>query len=392
MVREMSKVRGRKLSLPSQIEFNRPAKYRIVKVLGRGACGETVQIRDDDMGCDFVAKKYQPVVSESANPSLFKDLLARFRDEARILFQLNHSNVVRVFNFYNYEEHRTSYIIMELVSGSNVLEYIGDNPANADKIFEGVIAGFAHLQERKVLHRDIRPQNILVSDGGVPKIIDFGFGNRIEFEEIGKEKSISLNWWCDIPPEFGSGIYDLQTEVYFVGKLFQMAVEEHNLTDFKYMRLLREMSEPDRGRRIESFSDVQRSIFEGKFSALVFSESEIKVYREFSASLVEIFSSIQSDAKFERDTTKIIGHLEGLYRRAMLEENLAAPINLARVFISGSFRYWKNVEFEVVLLRNFIELLKGVSEERRRIVIENLIMRLEGIERTEPDFGDEIPF
>ncbi|MBL6927723.1 MAG: protein kinase [Rhodospirillales bacterium] len=379
--------------MPEQIEFDRPAKYKVVKVLGRGACGETVQIRDHDMGCDFVAKKYHPFVSEDDVPSIFEDLLDRFRDEARILFQLNHPNVVRVFNFFDYREHKTSYIIMEFISGPDILEYLSHNPANADKVFEGVVDGFAHLQQRKILHRDIRPMNILVGENSVPKIIDFGFGKRMDFEESQIEKSISLNWWCDTPPEFQDGIYDFQTEVYFVGKLFQKAVEDCNLSDFKYMPLLRDMNEPDRESRAQSFSDIQRAIIEGKFLELAFSNTEIEVYRKFSSGVAGIVSSIQLDARFERDTSKLVGRLEALYRRTMLEEYLAAPNQLALIFVLGSFRYWKNARFEVATLRSFLDLLMGFSEEKRSIVVENLLMRLEAVERTEPPlFDDEIPF
>jgi len=376
-----------------QIEFNRPAKYKVVKVLGRGACGETVQIRDDDMGCDFVAKKYHPIVSKDEEPGIFENLLDRFREEARILFQLNHSNVVRVFNFFDYREHKTSYIIMEFVSGPDIIEYLSHNPENADKVFEGVVDGFAHLQQRKILHRDIRPMNILVGENSVPKVIDFGFGKRMDFEESQDEKSISLNWWCDTPPEFQDGIYDFQTEVYFVGKLFQKAVEECNLTDFKYMQLLRDMNEPDRTTRAQSFSEIQHAIIEGKFSELAFSEYEITAYRDFSNGLAGIVSKIRSDASFERDTSKLIGRLEAFYRRTMLEEVLAAPYKLVQIFVSGSFRYRLDADLKVATLRSFLDLLKGLSEEKRSIVVENLLMRLEAVEQTEPSpFGDEIPF
>lgn len=381
------------MAVPEKIEFYRPAKYKVVKVLGRGACGETVQIRDDDMGCDFVVKKYHPFISEDEAPSVFENLLDRFKDEARILFQLNHPNVVRVYNFFDYREYKTSYIIMEYVSGPDILEYLSHNPANADKVFEGVVNGFAHLQQRNILHRDIRPMNILVGENSVPKIIDFGFGKRVEFDESQGEKSISLNWWCDTPPEFQDGIYDFQTEVYFVGMLFQKAVEDCNLTDFKYMPLLRGMNKPDRDARAQSFSDIQRAIIEGKFLELAFSEREISAYRDFSSGIVEIVSSIQSDASFERNTSKLIGHLETLYRRTMLEEYLAAPNKLVQIFVSGSFRYWKNATLEVTTLRGFLDLLKGLSEEKRSIVVENLLMRLEAVERTEPSsLDDDIPF
>lgn len=385
------------MSIPEKIEFNRPAKYQRIDVLGSGACGETVRIRDEGMDAEFVAKKYCPVISKDDEPDLFHELLNRFRDEARILFRLNHPNIVRVFNYFDYSEYHTSYIIMEYISGSEILDHLRLHPANADRVFEGVVAGFAHLQSRNVLHRDIRPANIMIDDTGVPKIIDFGFGKHIgNGGDTMEGKSISLNWWCETPPEFSEGTYDFQTEVYFVGKLFQQAVESCNLDYFKYRLLLGSMCEPDRANRVESFSVVQGKIARGKFAELSFSNEEISTYRKFADQLTSLVSSVEADARFERDGDVIVTKLEELHRKSMLEETLPAPNNLAKILIVGGFRYWKNTDVYVEVVQKFVELLRGLSEEKRGVVVENLIMRLEAVERTAAkvysDIDDEIPF
>lgn len=84
------------------IEFNRPQKYKFIKNLGNGACGETVLMRDEEMRMDLVAKKYKPIVDKNKNPEFFEELLDRFRREAKILFQINHQNIVRVYNYFDY--------------------------------------------------------------------------------------------------------------------------------------------------------------------------------------------------------------------------------------------------------------------------------------------------
>jgi len=384
------------MTIPEQIEFNRPAKYKYVQILGNGACGETIHIRDEGMACDFVVKKYRPIFLEAENFDLFSELLRRFKEEARILFSLNHPNVVRVYNFFDYSEHKTSYIVMEYVSGKDLLEYLSEHPENADRVFEGVIDGFVHLAESSILHRDIRPANILINNHGAPKIIDFGFGKQIS-EELGvfDDKSISLNWWCEIPPEFGDGVYDFKTEVYFVGKLFQLAMKECSLSDFKYRNLLTGMSEADRDERTDSFRDVQRLIVQGKFDEIKFSHFDIKKYRAFVDELISAVSTIQSDAKFEKNPEKIINRLETLYKKTMLEEFIPLSTKLISIFISGGeYRYWKRSSIRVDSLKNFIELIRGASGERRNIILENVLMRLEAVDRKDPeiDLDDEIPF
>ncbi|MGN6777046.1 protein kinase domain-containing protein [Rhizobium sp.] len=105
--------------LPKTIEFNRPAKYKALRRLGAGACGETVLIHDENMDCYFVAKKYSPFFSQSESPADFLALFDRFNYEARILFRLNHPNIVRVYSYYDYKEHHTAYILMEYIEGDN---------------------------------------------------------------------------------------------------------------------------------------------------------------------------------------------------------------------------------------------------------------------------------
>lgn len=376
------------------IEFNRPQKYELIARLGRGACGETVHLRDTDMDIELVAKKYKPIVSRADQPNVFSELLRRFRDEARILHRVNHPNVVRVFNFFDYHDADTAYITMEYVSGSSIIEYLKEQPSSADRVFEGVVDGFYHLQEKGILHRDIRPQNILVESGGTAKIIDFGFGKDLGLEANEPEqKSISLNWWCEVPPEFSDEIYDFQTEVYFVGQLFQKAVHEAGLSEFKYRLLVGDMCSADRRDRPKDSSAVNQLINEGKFAELSFSDLEVQRYRDFANAVSEVISSVDEGVQFESNAEKIRARLDEIYRSAMLEEYLADASSLVRVFVKGGFRYKPREWVSVSTVKAFIELLGGLSEEKRSIVVANLSTRLNASKRTVRDvFSDEIPF
>jgi len=325
-------------SADPKIEFNRPAKYTLKKKLGSGACGETVLLRDEGMDCDFVAKKYNPALELRKDETLLNELLKRFRDEARILFRLSHPNIVRVYNYFDYPIQKTGYILMEHVAGEELIDFLKLNPNQADQVFEGVVSGFAHLQDKKVLHRDIRPANLLVDSAGVPKIIDFGFGKDLGKERTSeRQKSISLNWWCETPPEFDEGIYDYQTEVYFVGKLFEKAIIECSLSDFKYRVLVGRTCESDRAQRIENFLEVRGQVKHGKFAELSFSDDEKLIYRKFSAHLSETISQIQEGTKFQRNVDEVQADLERLYRTTQLEVALPEQNKLAKIFVLGTF-------------------------------------------------------
>jgi len=96
---------------------------------------------------------------------------------------------------------------MDFIEGSEIQEYLKENPDKIDDIFIQTIYGFKYLEEVEILHRDIRPQNLLVSKNGIVKIIDFGFGKEIFFS-TGFDKSITLNWRYAPPNEFEKQVYD----------------------------------------------------------------------------------------------------------------------------------------------------------------------------------------
>ncbi|MCG8407871.1 MAG: protein kinase family protein, partial [Phycisphaerales bacterium] len=214
------------------VKFLRQKDLVLRKELGGGACGKTVLLHDPDIDELFVCKKFAPQFEPED-----LDLFSGFLNEIKLLVLSNHPNVVRVFNHYVYRQQRAAFILMEYVNGSEIDEFLDSHPERASEVFEQTIDGFAYLEKLGVLHRDIRPGNILVTNDGLCKIIDFGFGKRIN--STGDfDKSISLNWWCEPPNEFEHNQYDFTTEVYFVGKLFEKCILELNINEFGYKNLL----------------------------------------------------------------------------------------------------------------------------------------------------------
>ena len=200
------------------IQFLRTRDYRFIKELGQGACGKTVLLHDDLINERFVCKKYVPLAEADR-----QTLCSNFVREIKLLHQVAHRNVVRVFNYYLYPRELAGFILMEFVEGADIEEYLAEFPEKINELFLQVVNGFSYLEGNNILHRDIRPQNILVRNDGIVKIIDLGFGKLIE-NSRDFDKSISLNWWCEPPKEFGDGVYDFSTEVYFVWNLFSQII------------------------------------------------------------------------------------------------------------------------------------------------------------------------
>ena len=369
------------------IEFIRKKDYELLEELGQGACGKTVLLNDSLINQKLVCKKYIPY-SEKYRESLFK----RFIEEIKILFLLHHLNIVRIYNCYIYPDIYSAYILMEYIEGDDIEKYIKKHPENLNDIFFQAISGFKHLEENNVLHRDIRPKNILVSRDGILKIIDFGFGKQIILSND-FDKSISLNWWCELPNEFKDGKYDYSTEVYFIGKLFKKIINENKIKFFQYEKILKSMCKKNPSHRVSSFREIYTGILSNRFDEIDFSEEEIKNYRNFSATLHGITSDIENGAKYYSDINIIQKNLEDLYKKVMLERYLPNNNKLIECFINGNFRYFPKHATSINILKSFISLLKSCPIEKKNIIISNIHSKLDSIDRFDPDFSDEdIPF
>lgn len=370
------------------IEFLRKKDLILVKELGEGACGKTVLLHDPVIEEDFVCKKFAPF-----SEPLRQELFSNFVREIKLLHLLNHPNVVRVFNYYLYPEQLAGYILMEFVEGLDVEEYLASYPEQADQIFSQIIDGFAHLEKHEILHRDLRPQNILVSNSGVTKIIDFGFGKKVATQSD-FDKSVSLNWWCEPPDEFAQQTYNYTTEVYFVGKLFEKIIVEAGIEQFSYTSVLSKMGKRNPDDRIPSFSSIKQEILAGKISEIPFSESEREAYRNFADDLSLSLSKIESSTKYYSDADEVERKLEDAYRSVMLEEYAPQPTVILRCFINGTYYFSKSESVLVENLKRFLQLFRSCSRGKKDIILSNIHARLDAIPRyDEPvTFDDDIPF
>jgi len=149
----------------------RLGSYRLLRELGRGGMG-TVYLaeRDDDQYKSQVAIKL-------VRPGMDTDfILHRFRQERQILAQLEHPHIARLLDGGTTEDGRP-YIVMEYVPGLPITEYANDRGLDVNerlKLFLDVCSAVEYAHQRFVVHRDLKPGNILVNDSGVAKLVDFG--------------------------------------------------------------------------------------------------------------------------------------------------------------------------------------------------------------------------
>src|SRR3712207_3122670 len=129
----------------------------------------------------------RPVAIKILAPGLEdSDVSSRFRREGRTAARLSHPNIVQVYDAGEDEldGQEVSYIVVEYVSGGDLKDLIdGRGPvpgAMLSRIGAAVADGLAHAHERGIVHRDIKPQNVLLDEYGSPKLADFGIARALD--------------------------------------------------------------------------------------------------------------------------------------------------------------------------------------------------------------------
>jgi serine/threonine protein kinase len=200
-------------------------RYIIRRPLGKGAFGIVCLAEDRKIG-RLVAIK-QLVNYSRRDPEIYE----RFMQEARIGAQLDHPNLVNVLSLE--EDENSACIIMEYLGGGSLASYINKEKKvdvhTAVRIITGVLTGLDAAHHVMVIHRDIKPQNILFGPHGEPKISDFGVAHLpvvsggIPEDHIAYQKKVFGTPLYMAPEQISSKHYDHRVDLYAIGAvLYEM--------------------------------------------------------------------------------------------------------------------------------------------------------------------------
>src|SRR6266446_4786213 len=159
--------------------------YEVIDLIGRGGMGEVYRARDASLNRP-VAIKF--VSSEHVNESARR----RFQQEARMASALNHPHIVTVHEAGEFEGQQ--YLVTEFIDGGTVREWADNNKPDWRQVIDlliGVADGLACAHEAGMLHRDIKPDNILVTKSGYAKLADFGLAKLTQDEELAEAVTVS---------------------------------------------------------------------------------------------------------------------------------------------------------------------------------------------------------
>jgi len=143
--------------------------YEVLSLLGTGGMGEVYRARDERLRREVALKVLPASIAQDA------DRLRRFESEARAASALNHPNIVTVHDIGR--SNGTTYMAMELVDGSSLRQILAGGALGEKKMLEVAVQiadGLAKAHSAGIVHRDMKPENVMVSRDGFVKLLDFG--------------------------------------------------------------------------------------------------------------------------------------------------------------------------------------------------------------------------
>lgn len=202
-------------------------QYKIISAIGKGGMGEVFLAEDTKLKRQ-VALKILPI--EFAED---KDRMSRFVREAQSASALNHPNIITIYEIG--ESAGTYFIATEFIDGKTLSDYKKANPLNYKSALEIAIQVASALDEAHsagIVHRDIKPDNVMIRSSGLAKILDFGIAKLSESPtNIGEEDATAIQKPSTLPgmiigtanymsPEQAEGkAVDVRTDIFSFGVL-----------------------------------------------------------------------------------------------------------------------------------------------------------------------------
>lgn len=191
--------------------------YQVTAELGRGGMGVVYKARDTALERFVAIKVLADKVAGDA------ELIARFQREARSAASLNHPNVIQIYNIGEYEAQ--PYFVMEFVEGESLSQLIRKQgrlePRLAARILVQAASGLAAAHEKEIIHRDIKPGNLMIDRRGNVKIADFGIAYMAEMGKKLTGTGQFLGTPGYLSPELCQGLtLDGRADIFSLGVVF----------------------------------------------------------------------------------------------------------------------------------------------------------------------------
>jgi serine/threonine protein kinase/Tfp pilus assembly protein PilF len=186
--------------------------YTIVDHVGAGGMGEVYLAQDNKLSREVALKFLAPRFVSDEN---FK---ARFRKEAQAAAQLNHPNVVTIYEVGDFDG--SPYLVMEYVKGQSLADIIRGSGASLDDIVSIAIQiceGVKEAHTAGIVHRDLKPENIKMTESGRMKILDFGLAKKLGADSVDEKGRIEGTLYYMSPEQVTGSDLSFSTDIFSYG-------------------------------------------------------------------------------------------------------------------------------------------------------------------------------
>jgi eukaryotic-like serine/threonine-protein kinase len=197
---------------------NRIGDYEILALLGAGGMGRVYKVRNIISNREEAMKVLLPDFASEA------DLAARFMAEIRTLAGLEHPNIAQLRTAFQFE--RQFVMIMEYVEGTTLDKLSSQQQVTLDQILEysmQALSALSYAHSRGVTHRDIKPPNIMITDHGIVKLMDFGIAKSANDMQLTRPGTTMGSVYYMSPEQVRGGTVDARSDIYSFGvTLYEM--------------------------------------------------------------------------------------------------------------------------------------------------------------------------
>ena len=193
--------------------------YEIKALIGEGGMGDVYLGEHTSIGRKVAIKALKPELSSN------EEIRKRFKNEAKVMAKLQHPNIVGLYDFH--EDESGLYLIMEYVEGVELAEKIKSlsEPMDLDeakKTMLLILKAFEYAHENGIVHRDVKPANVLISKAGIVKVLDFGIAKIVGNEQFNLTKdgsNVGTAYYMS-PEQVQGKVLDKRSDVYSLGVTF----------------------------------------------------------------------------------------------------------------------------------------------------------------------------
>src|SRR3990170_2625164 len=191
-------------------------RYEVIEKVGQGGMAEVYRARDELLGREVAVKVLNPRLSTD------KSFVDRFRREAQAAANLSHPNIVSLYDYGS--DGDANFIVMEFIDGKSLGDVIKDEgpllPERAAEIAADVAKALERAHNAGLVHRDVKPNNIMLTSSGQTKVTDFGIVRALgsDAEQQMTQTGMVIGTAAYLSPEQAQGnAIDARSDVYALG-------------------------------------------------------------------------------------------------------------------------------------------------------------------------------